>query len=295
MRVALVGASGAAGVEAKRRLRGLGLDVVTMSGRSSPERLTEQVVGSDCGVAVLCLPDVVALDVAPSLVAAGARVVDASHAWRGHPDWTYGMEEVVGTDAVACAPRVANPGCAAMGAISLLAPVAGAWPAAAVAYRPSVSCAGGASTGGRRLMEKAESGEMHAALYGLDQKHRHVREIAARSGFAKHPTFFFAVAPFKRGMCVWTSFPKDDFDGITAPRVKELYAAFAPRARVADWSQRAEFEHSGSEDGMSTTFYVTDAGDVVASCVVFDNLGAGSAGRLARNVGLMVQVARLDA
>ncbi|HEY8579655.1 MAG TPA: N-acetyl-gamma-glutamyl-phosphate reductase, partial [Beijerinckiaceae bacterium] len=80
----------------------------------------------DC--VVLCLPDDAAKEsvaLAAELGARAPKILDASTAHRIAPDWVYGFAELAEGQAaaIARAPRVANPGCYATGAIALLRPL----------------------------------------------------------------------------------------------------------------------------------------------------------------------------
>lgn len=275
-------------MEAEHRFREAGFDVRPVSGRRDPNALVDEVFSLGCDLTVLCVPEEAALIVA-HLLLLEKRVLDASPAFRFSKNAIYGMHEIYGSRVFKNATLVANPGCYAQGVISLLLPVARYWGKTAASFRPSVSGIGGSSVGGKPLVSRAAMGLAETALYGLDQTHPHVAEIHQWSGFSKKLSFFPVVTPaFTRGMCVWTAFPKDVFEGITAEKLSLLYSEFSPFARISHNTSRIGVSCTGREDLMGMTYTITDGGDVVTACLSYDNLGAGSAGRLVKNAQLML-------
>jgi aspartate-semialdehyde dehydrogenase len=131
-RVAIVGASGATGVElagilldaghAPERIACFGraesaLNVPGRNGSARSEMLRARPMPSDpralaaYDVVFLCTPSDVSASLAPRLVEHGARVVDLSSAFREHPDIPLVVPEINGAE-LARAPRlVANPNC----------------------------------------------------------------------------------------------------------------------------------------------------------------------------------------
>jgi N-acetyl-gamma-glutamyl-phosphate reductase len=118
------GAVGTTGLEIAERLANrpeFGLITLPESRRKDDAARAEALNAAD--FVILCLPDDAARAAVAMIANDTTRVIDASTAHRVAAGWTYGFPEVVGRDAVANAPRVANPGCYPTGFIALLAPL----------------------------------------------------------------------------------------------------------------------------------------------------------------------------
>lgn len=83
---------------------------------------------------------------------------------------------------------------------------------------------------------------------------------------------------------------KEDFEGISAKRVMELYRDFCgneTQVRVAKGTEF--FERSGEEPSLWMAVVVSENSDFVVAAAFFDNLGTGSAGSLTTNARLMLE------
>ena len=76
-------------------------------------------------ITFLCLPDAAAKEAVTLVDSDHVRIIDASTAHRGNPDWAYGFPELspAHRDAIAGGKRIANPGCHATGFVSLVHPL----------------------------------------------------------------------------------------------------------------------------------------------------------------------------
>jgi len=152
--------------------------------------------------AVLCLPDEAAIEAVALAEGSKVRIIDASSAHRVAPGWTYGFPELIGSERIAGADRVSNPGCYPTGFVALLAPLIrkgllpGDWPYVCHAVS-------GYSGGGKALIARFEDdADIAFRDYGLSMGHKHVPEMQEYAGLAHAPVFAPAVIAAHRGMVV---------------------------------------------------------------------------------------------
>ncbi|MFY9655119.1 MAG: N-acetyl-gamma-glutamyl-phosphate reductase, partial [Methylocystis sp.] len=207
-RIFIDGDSGTTGLEIRERLAGRAdIEIVSIppERRKEPQAKREVLAGVD--LAILCLPDDAAREVASLCDALGEkapRLLDASTAHRVQPGWVYGFAELNPDQPrkIAAARRVANPGCYATGAIALLAPLVAAGLIAHDALL-TINAVSGYSGGGKKMIEAYEAGSAPPfELYALGLEHKHLPEIAAHAGLAREPLFAPSVGNFRQGMLV---------------------------------------------------------------------------------------------
>ena len=250
---------------------------------------------AEAEVAILCLPDPAAREIAAAARAEGlsTRLIDASTAHRVDPDWCYGLPELAPGHraAVAAAPRVSNPGCWATCAILMLRPLVDAGlvdPAAA----PPLSGISGYSGGGKAMIEEFESGAASGSfLYGAAQSHKHLPEITLYGGLAHQPVFVPSVGQYAQGMAVAVEVTLGADDIARAGEVLSRHyaggnfvslvapAAHEPRVmpQALNGTNRMELSVHGNPDTGSATLIA-----------VLDNLGKGASGAAVQNLNLML-------
>ena len=173
------------------------------------EKMREDMLNS-ADIAILCLPDDASKQ-AYEMTAANnnVRLLDASTAFRVHPDWAYGFAEMDKAQKakIQSARYVSNPGCYPTGAIGLIRPLraAGILPDG---YPISVNAVSGYTGGGKQLIAQMED-ENHPEhlsannfLYGLTMKHKHVPEMQTHGLLDRAPLFAPSVGRFAQGMIV---------------------------------------------------------------------------------------------
>ncbi|MGH7729052.1 MAG: N-acetyl-gamma-glutamyl-phosphate reductase [Vulcanimicrobiaceae bacterium] len=256
--------------------------------RFDPSGSVAAAVESD-EVVALCGDAALARELAPALLARGARVVDFSDAFRagGELGAVYGWVERY-RDALRGARLIANPGCYPTAALLGLAPLA------ALAQRPLqfvVDAKSGITGAGRTpkqdLLFAEADGEVRA--YGL-AGHRHGPEIErelAALGAAAPLLFTPHVVPLRRGLladcyafyaeapvvgAVQAAFARA-YDG--SPFVRVLAADRAPSLRAVAGTNDAEIS-------------VGVAGRIVRVLVALDNLGKGAAGQALQALNVML-------
>lgn len=230
-----------------------------------------------------------ALELAPTFIAAGARVIDLSDAFRdttAHPTAVYGLPERY-RDQIARAQLVANPGCYPTAA--LLA----ALPLAHFADRISnliIDAKSGISGAGRspKLGSLYAEVDGDVRVYGVPS-HRHGKEIGQELhalGLGMPFAFTPHVVPLTRGMLA------DVYAVLRAPLTEDdiraafnkMYAA-NPFVEILD-APRVPYlpALAGTND---TQIALSVRGGVAHVMAGNDNLGKGAAGQAVQNLNIM--------
>jgi N-acetyl-gamma-glutamyl-phosphate reductase len=321
-KVFIDGESGTTGLQISQRLGERGdIELLHLDDaeRKDATRRAEMLNAAD--VSILCLPDHAARE-AVSMVNGGARIIDASTAHRTAPGWTYGFPEYEATRPaeIARSSRVSNPGCYALGAVSMLHPLVinELLPAG---YPVTINAISGYSGGGRKLIAAFEDPDSPDAtdsefyLYGLDLEHKHVPEIQQHGSLTKRPLFVPSVGRFAQGMIV--SLPLQLWALPGAPKAKDLHEALAAHYAGKDGEQGvhvASMEESAEEqavaphlsgmphvdaealtgsDKLTIHVFANEAQQQAVICAVLDNLGKGAAGQAVQNLELMLGLSRI--
>ncbi len=268
------------------------------------EKMREDMLNS-ADIAILCLPDDASKQ-AYEMTAANnnVRLLDASTAFRVHPDWAYGFAEMDKAQKakIQAARYVSNPGCYPTGAIGLIRPLraAGILPDG---YPVSVNAVSGYTGGGKQLiaqMEDTDHPEHLAAnnfLYGLTLKHKHVPEMQTHGLLDRAPLFAPSVGRFAQGMIVQVPLFLDDLAAGTT--VESIHAALVAHyagqdivsvVPLADSAKlpRVDAEELVGQDTMKLFVFGTPGSAHVNLVALLDNLGKGASGAAVQNMDLML-------
>jgi N-acetyl-gamma-glutamyl-phosphate reductase len=230
-----------------------------------------------------------ARELAPKFLAAGARVIDLSDAFRSaasNPQAVYGLPERY-RDQIARAQLVANPGC--YPTASLLATI----PLAPFAHRISnlvIDAKSGISGSGR----SPKLGSMYAEVdgdvraYGIPT-HRHGKEIEQElraMGIGVPFVFTPHVVPLTRGMLADVyAVMREPIDESEIRASFEKTYANNPFMDVLD-APRVPYLPSVAGTN-ETQFAISVRGGVVHIIAGNDNLGKGAAGQAVQNLNIM--------
>lgn len=290
------GAAGTTGLEIAERLADRAeFALLTLADDRRKDAAARREALNEADFAILCLPDDAARE-AVSLIDEGSatRVIDASTAHRVAPGWVYGFPEVSGTEAVAGAARVSNPGCYSTGFIALVAPLvrAGLLPAD---WPYSCNAVSGYSGGGKALIERFETdGDIAWRGYALALGHKHVPEMQQRCGLSIPPLFTPAVIPAHRGMVVEVPLPLSAMPGAATPEaLREALAQFYAASPVVHMGAEPEggelllrASNPGS-DRMELFVFGNADGGQARLIALLDNLGKGASGAAVQSLNLM--------
>ncbi len=258
------------------------------------------------GLVFVALPDHVAIEVVPELLAAGRRVVDLSAGFRlirpaQYPDWygyehgapalledaVYGLPEW-NARAIAGARLVACPGCYPTAALLAMLPV---WVKRLVEPDVIVDAKSGVSGAGRALKLTSHFSEVNedTTAYGVGG-HRHWPEIAQeleRLGpYAPRLTFTPHLVPMTRGILATCYMSLRD--GVAPEDVAAAYAsayASAPFVSVVSKPPHTKWTFGSNACFVQATVDARSGRLIAISAL--DNLVKGAAGQAIQCANLM--------
>lgn len=317
-RVAVAGATGYAGQELLRILSrhpAVRLTLATSSSQASAARrmpglerlwtghlspLDADALSREADVVFLALPDTTSASLAPTLLAAGVRVIDVSGAFRlrddaarshWYPETTtlpphtaYGLTEWE-RGAVRTARLVANPGCYPTTSLLALLPLVKSGlllPGTDII----VDAKSGVSGAGKNPTERTHFSEVHGSLsaYGVFA-HRHGAEI--EQGLGRQVTFTPHLVPLDRG--IFATIYVRVAPGTTQDALGEAYE----RAYAGDIFVRLvgaalpEIKHVAHTNFCDIGWRVDPSGRAILVSVT-DNLVKGAAGQAVQNMNVML-------
>lgn len=297
-RVFIDGASGTVGLQIYDRLRSRrDIELLTIEDDKKFDEAARKAMINSADIVFLCLPDDVARRAVELIENENTRVIDASTAHR--TSWTYGFPELSGQlrSEIVSSKRVANPGCHASGAISIIYPLRQLGLIGAEENLCIFSITG-YSGGGINMIEQYEAGDrsMQFAsprLYSLGQSHKHIPEIMKVCGLEKQPVFCPIVADYYCGMATTLTLHAGQLVGRPrVERIREIFREYYSESRFIDVS-------NGAHDPLAANLLwgtnnmvicVNGSGECITITSVFDNLGKGASGAAVQNMNLMLSL-----
>jgi len=257
-------------------------------------------LGAGSDVVFLALPEATSAEIAPQLLAAGARVVDLSGAFRLRDDaaraqWypatgalpdgvAYGLTEFE-LEAIRRCRLLSNPGCYPTASLLALLPVARAG-----LLQPGgdiiIDAKSGISGAGKAPTDRTHFCENHGsvAAYGVFG-HRHTPEMEQALG--QRVTFVPHLVPLDRG--ILSSIYARLVPTATAEAVAEAFErtyASAPFVRLTG-AALPEIKHVAHTNFCDLGWKVDEANNRLFVASALDNLVKGAAGQAIQNFNLM--------
>lgn len=249
----------------------------------APGVLLRNVRENDC--VVLAGSGEAARELAPTLRAKGARVIDLSAEFRSSPEAVYGFPERYRRE-IAAAQFVANPGCYPTATLLAALPLAEVSGLTQIVIDAKSGITGAGRTPAVGALFAEVSGEIRA--YGLTG-HRHDAEIGgqfAAAGIVAPFVFTPHVVPIARGMLadVYFIFAKAQDSESILTRYQRAYEGAAFIRVVSGELPPRILSVVGTNDA---EIHVSVRGTVVRVICAIDNLGKGAAGQAVQNFNIM--------
>ena len=292
-KVFIDGSAGTTGLRIRERLAGrkeLTLLTLPEEMRKDPAARKEAMNGAD--IVFLCLPDAAATEAVSLVENPGTCIIDTSTAHRTAPGWVYGFPELVGSEKIASANRIANPGCHASGFVALVRPLI---EAGMLDKGAALSCFSltGYSGGGKSMIAQYEASDRDPMLnaprqYALGQQHKHLKEMVLLCSLEKAPVFCPIVADFYSGMEVTVPIFAEDLRG-SVEDIKAAYKAVYTGSLVHfdEGCDEGGFYSAGAYSGFDDMeVSVSGNEERILLTARFDNLGKGASGAAIQNMNI---------
>lgn len=295
-KVFIDGSAGTTGLRIHERLKSRSdITLITLPESERKNINARKQALNEADIVFLCLPDTAAKEAVGMVENSNTAIIDTSTAHRTLNGWTYGFAEISNKySEIRNSKRIANPGCHATGFIALVAPLVEKGIISKDAYLSCFSLTG-YSGGGKKMIAEYESVERSKLLdaprmYGLNQNHKHLPEMAKMCSLKNTPLFCPIVAPYFSGMQVTVPLTQNITD-CSVEGLKAVYRNYYKSGLVT-------LCENDSEDGFlsANAFSGKDSlginvyGDKEKILLVsrFDNLGKGASGAAIQNMNILL-------
>ncbi|MCF0237858.1 MAG: N-acetyl-gamma-glutamyl-phosphate reductase [Sphaerochaetaceae bacterium] len=264
--------------------------------RKDPKYRKEMLNESD--ISFLCLPDAAAIEAVSFVENPNTIIIDASTAHRTEASWAYGFPElsVAQRTKIINSKRIAVPGCHASGFIALVHPLIAAGMLSSD-IRLTCHSITGYSGGGKKMIGQYEDQNRESFLsaprqYGLNQNHKHLKEMKAISKLEEAPIFCPIVSDFYSGMVVTVPLFAKDLKG-SVEDVKKLYEQ-TYSGKVVRYSEKPDSDGLlgamglSQKDSMEISVFGNE--DRILLTARYDNLGKGASGAAVQCLNLVLGV-----
>ncbi len=294
-KVFIDGRNGTTGLRIDERISGRDFEIITLpeSLRKDPSARKDAINKAD--VVFLCLPDDEAINAVAMAENESTVIIDTSTAHRVNENWAFGFAEMKGQrEIIKNSKRIANPGCHAIGFISLIHPLVAE---GILSSEVNLSCFSltGYSGGGKKMIGEYEDENRNILLdaprqYGITQKHKHLPEMTKMSGLMNSPAFLPVVADYYAGMEVSVPLFGSDIKG-SMEDIKKVYKEYYH-------SKIVHFDDNIDEGGYISANAFSGKDDMQISVIGndermvlisrFDNLGKGASGSAIQNMNIIL-------
>lgn len=238
------------------------------------------------------------------------KILDTSTLFRTYSDWVYGHPQLW-PQRIISSSRVANPGCYAIGFVTLVYPLI-KMKLTNSNHTLTVFGGSGYSGGGKKMIETYENTNKRPPIlpYALDLEHKHLREMKLITGLKKTPIFLPMVGSYYRGMIMMLPLPYSHIKSYLKKKMiitdkpkktigsflKKFYSNFYRKSKVisvqllkkSDLYQEKILSPIIDGDNLEIIISVRKNGDAMLFARL-DNLGKGAAGNVMENIQLMMQ------
>ncbi len=255
----------------------------------------------------LCLPDEAAKEAVKLIENERTRIIDASTAHRIHEDWSYGFPEhsIAYRKNIIKNRLVANPGCHATAAISLIQPLV-VEGIVESCHHFSFHSITGYTGGGKQMIadyetEDGDNREIYHVPrpYGMGLTHKHVPEIVKHTGLVSTPIMMPIVGPFPRGLAVTVPLFKEQLkDRLTKVQLVDFYRTYyaqAPMIHVHEVDDpsglvKGMFDVKGTQGKNHLDLFIYGNEEQYQVISRIDNLGKGASGAAIQNMNIMMGI-----
>ncbi|QHT62221.1 N-acetyl-gamma-glutamyl-phosphate reductase [Paenibacillus lycopersici] len=278
------------------------IEVLRIEPDKRKDEETRRAMLNEADLVFLCLPDAASREAVSMVTNTKTGIIDASTAFRTHPDWAYGLPELHSRQrgSIRRSHRVSVPGCHATGFILAMRPLvaAGIVPRD---YPASCYALTGYSGGGKKLIADYRNAPREQLLaprpYALGLDHKHRPEMQRYSGLDAAPLFTPIVGNYYQGDAVAVPlFPRlfakpaavrDIQETLAACYRDERFIHVLPYDSAADLDD-GYFDLLPCNHTNQLDLFVFGHQDEVLIIARFDNLGKGASGAAIQNMNLML-------